>query len=71
MGCMKLDEYMKLKSVSDDDFASAIGKDRTSVSRYRNEKVTPPLDVIAKIDAETRGAVSFRDFLADANGEAA
>lgn len=61
---MKLQEYMKLKKMSDEDMAALIGKDRTLVSKYRRGKVSPPIEVIAVIEAKTDRAVSFQDFLA-------
>lgn len=67
---MKLAQYMKLKSVSDEEMAALLGKERTVVGRYRSGKVTPPLDVIAKIESLTDRAVSYEDFL-PADGAAA
>lgn len=60
---MKLDAYMTMSKISDDEFAEKIGKHRTIVSRYRRGEVIPPLEVIAVIDDVTSHAVSFRDFL--------
>lgn len=60
---MKLSEYLNLKNMTDSQFSEAIGKDRSVVTKYRLGNVTPPIDVIAAIDKETNGAVSFRDFL--------
>ena len=61
---MKLDEFMRLKEMSDEAMASILAKDRTIVGKYRRGLVTPPLEVIAEIEKATSGAVSFRDFLA-------
>ena len=60
---MKLADYMSLKGMDDAELAEILGKDSTSVFRYRRGTVTPPLDVIALIERVTDNAVSFRDFL--------
>ena len=67
---MKLDDFMRLKGISDDGMGKILSKDRTIVSKYRRGSVMPPLSVIALIEKETDGAVSFRDFL-PREGEAA
>lgn len=69
IGLMKLQEYMKLKGLNDEEMAALIGKERTLVSKYRRGKVEPPLEVIAAIEEATERAVSFQDFLT--SGEAA
>ena len=61
---MKLQEYMELKNLTDEQMAEIIGKERTLVSKYRRGKVSPPLEVIAVIEAKTDRAVSYQDFLA-------
>ena len=61
---MTLEQYMEKKGIKDAEFAERIGKDRSLVSRYRRGEVIPSLDVIARIEAATAKAVSFRDFLA-------
>jgi len=63
IGGMKLSDYLAMAKISDEQFASVLKKDRTLVGRYRRGEVTPPLDVIAQIEAATDSAVSFRDFL--------
>lgn len=63
IAAMKLQEYMNLKNISDEEMAEMIGKERTLVSKYRRGKVAPPLEVIAVIEAKTNRAVSFQDFL--------
>lgn len=60
---MKLAEYLRLKGMSDTDFAERIGKDRSLVTRYKSGGVTPSLGVIVRIEAETEGAVTASDFL--------
>lgn len=60
---MKLGKYMEKNGIKDAEFAEQIGKDRSLVSRYRRGEVIPSLDVIARIEAATSKAVSFRDFV--------
>lgn len=60
---MKLSEYMSLKGISDDEMATKLSKDPTTIFRYRRGNVAPPLAVIAEIERITDNAVSFRDFL--------
>lgn len=62
---MKLDAYMNMQRLTDEDMAQKIGKERSLVSRYRRGEVVPPLEIIAKIERVTDHAVSFRDFLKD------
>lgn len=60
---MKLQTYMEKRGVSDAELGQKIGKDRSLVSKYRRGKVQPSLDVIARIEAATSKAVTFRDFV--------
>ena len=60
---MKLQAYMKMAGLTDQQMAYKIEKNRANVARYRSGKQIPPLDVIARIRDVTDGAVSFDDFL--------
>lgn len=60
---MKLARYMELNGVKDHHLAEIIGRSRETVTKYRLGKVQPPLEVIAAIEAATKGRVSFDDFL--------
>jgi len=68
---MKLKEYLSMKDMTDAQFSELLGKERSVVTKYRLGKVMPPLEVIAEIERATKGAVSFRDFLAPSSGVAA
>lgn len=68
---MRLHQFMQMAGLTDEQMAEKIGKDRTLVSRYRRGDVTPPLDVIAKIEDATSRAVTFRDFLPEGSESAA
>lgn len=61
---MKLKDYLASEKMTDAQFSDLLGKERSVVTKYRRGTVTPPLDVIAKIEKATNGAVSFQDFLA-------
>lgn len=63
---MKLSEYMALKRMTDDGLADLLGRDRTTIARYRRGDVIPPLTIIARIEEATGRAVSFRDFIPEA-----
>jgi 3,4-dihydroxy 2-butanone 4-phosphate synthase/GTP cyclohydrolase II len=59
---MKLSEYLSLAKVKDADFALAIGKDRSTVSRLRRTNQCPSRETIEAIARETKGAVTANDF---------
>lgn len=60
---MKLHDYLTDQKITDEAFSQKIGKARSLVQKYRAGVVTPPLAVIARIEKETGGQVSFKDFL--------
>lgn len=62
---MKLQTYLTKHGIADPEFAKKIGKDRSLVSKYRRGKAKPSIDVIAKIEAATSRAVTFRDFVGE------
>jgi len=61
---MQLSEWLQKHGVSQDEFADRIKCDRTSVTRYVNGRRMPRREVLARIVAETSGAVTANDFLA-------
>lgn len=64
--------YMDKQGIGDSDFAELIGKDRTLVNRLRRGGVKPTLEVAARIEAETAGAVPMQAWIeADAARAAA
>lgn len=63
--CMKLDQYLSTAKISDEAFGQLVGLSQSQVNRIKNGKSKPSLDMVAKIDAASRGAVSFLDFVTD------
>jgi transcriptional regulator with XRE-family HTH domain len=66
-----LSAYMKRERVTDAAFASAIGKDRSLVTKLRNGSVRPTIDVAAAIERETRGSVPMQAWVASSEPVAA
>lgn len=54
---------MDRNKVTDADFASLIGKDRTLVNRLRRGIVRPTLEVAAEIEAKTKGEVAMQAWI--------
>jgi transcriptional regulator with XRE-family HTH domain len=59
---MHLANYMARQDLSDEAVATAIGRSRVSVSRYRRKLVRPDWDTIEAIRAFTKGAVTEADW---------
>ncbi|MDB5612114.1 MAG: family transcriptional regulator [Bradyrhizobium sp.] len=59
---MHLSDYMTEKKLTDDDVATAIGRVRVSVSRYRRRLVRPDWEAIDAIETFTGGAVGPSDW---------
>ena len=59
---MKLSAYLEAKSITDADFAAIVGCDRSTVSRWRNEKTLPAPDQIVAIQRATNGRVKVNDW---------
>lgn len=60
---MHLSDYMAEQGLSDDDVATAIGRHRVSVSRYRRKLDLPSWEVVQKIKDFSGGRVSADDWL--------
>jgi transcriptional regulator with XRE-family HTH domain len=60
---MKLEAYMRLANLKDDDLAAKLGVNRSMVSRWRRGKAKPDWDNLPKIEAATNGAVTAVDFI--------
>ena len=52
-----LDTYMAERSIKDADFAALIERDRSLVQKLRSGRARPSLDLAARIEAVTQGAV--------------
>ena len=61
---------MEAAGIKDADFAVAIGRDRSIVSKIRRGVNRPTLDLAAVIEAETKGAVPMQAWIADAQAAA-
>lgn len=71
---MKLGDYLRTSEISDVDFAGLVGRDRSSVTKWRLGKMRPDWEALGKIREVTDGAVTPTDFLdaaADISAEAA
>ena len=60
---MHLSEYMADNGLTDAQVASAIGRSRSIVTRYRNRKLRPDWDAVIRIKEFTEGAVSPNDWV--------
>lgn len=63
---MKLASYMELTGISDAELAAQVGRERSTVTRWRLEKTRPDWDALAALEKATQGAVTFRDFAKEA-----
>lgn len=59
---MHLSDYMATHSLTDDQVATAIGRNRATVSRIRRRKVRPDWETINEIAKFTGEAVTANDF---------
>ncbi|WP_242095441.1 hypothetical protein [Sphingomonas sp. CROZ-RG-20F-R02-07] len=59
-----LDTYMKERNVGDADMAALIARDRSVVSKIRRGLMRPTLDVAARIETVTDGAVPMQAWAA-------
>ena len=59
---MKLETYLKSKSITRTDFAGLIGTTQASVSRYVSGERRPSIEMIDKIEKATKGKVKMRDW---------
>ena len=60
---MHLSDYMTRRGLSDEQVASAIGKTRVSVSRYRRNLIRPSWRAIERIKEFTENQVTAEDWL--------
>lgn len=68
---MKLSEYLESRGLTDAAFAALVGRDRTSVTRWRNGTTRPDLDALLAVYVATGGLVTPNDFLIPANMDSA
>lgn len=60
---MMLNAYLAANNLTDADFANQIGRDRTTVSRWRRGTTQPDWDGLEAVSKATSGLVSPNDFL--------
>ena len=64
---MHLSDYMAERGLSDEAVGAAIGRTRTSISRYRRRLVRPDWDAIEAIRVFTKNNVTAEDWRAQAS----
>jgi transcriptional regulator with XRE-family HTH domain len=62
---MTLNEYLRLEGLSDAQFAMQLGRDRTTVSRWRRGLTRPEWADMQAIAKSTNGFVNPNDFLTE------
>jgi DNA-binding XRE family transcriptional regulator len=60
---MKLEQYMKIRNLTDGAFAAQVGVTTTTVLRWRRGDTCPDWDIIPAIIAATDGVVTANDFV--------
>jgi len=60
---MKLDDYLRSKRVTNDDFAVVLGYDRSTVSRLRRRLLEPSAEMARRIYRATDGLVTPNDLI--------
>lgn len=58
-----LDTYMAAHKLNDSDFASLIERDRSLVNKLRSGRAKPSLELAARIEAATAGAVPMSSWV--------
>lgn len=59
---MKIETYLKSKSMTHAEFAEVIGTSQPTVTRYVNGDRRPSIEMIDKIEKITKGKVKMRDW---------
>jgi transcriptional regulator with XRE-family HTH domain len=67
---MKLGEWLTAKRMSHEEFASRIGSDRSTVTRYVSGERMPRREMMGRILAETGGDVTANDFMTERDASA-
>lgn len=65
---MKLSTYMQMANIKDAQLAEKVGRERSTVTRWRRGETKPDFDAMMALEKVTEGAVTYRDF---ANAETA
>ena len=65
---MKLDDYLTQRKITNTQFASTIGAERSHLSRVRRGVLAPTLDMMVRIAKATDRQVMPNDFLVSGEG---
>jgi transcriptional regulator with XRE-family HTH domain len=65
---MQLNAYLKLKGISEKQFAQAVGCSEAGVKKWVRRERIPRPDAMREIMRVTDGAVTAADFFAPSNG---
>ena len=60
---MKLQDWMDLRKVGDEQLAARVNVSRASISRVRRGKMNPSMELARRIYAETGGQVEPNDLI--------
>lgn len=60
---MRLQTYLRLRHLTDAKFAAMVGRDRSTVTKWRNGKIWPDWSAMRLIFEATAGAVTPNDFM--------
>lgn len=59
---MQLSDFMAERGLTDNALAAEVGRDRTSVMRWRTRKTKPDFDALVAIERLSNGMVTASDF---------
>lgn len=62
---MKLSAYISKKKMTNAEFGTLVGLSQSQVSRIRRGVSRPSWEAMGRIEKETGGKVTFKDFAAD------
>lgn len=60
---MTLQEFLEKNEMTEAEFAQLIGKNQTTVGRYKRLEHLPNVEMILKIEEVTNGKVKFKDWV--------
>ncbi len=63
---MTLAEYMKTAGETDATIADKVGRDRSSVTRWRLGRTKPDFDALVALERASKGLITARDFVEQA-----
>lgn len=66
---MKLKEYLIKNNLTELNFAEILGCKQPTISRYVNDKRFPKQTMMKKIEDQTDGLVTYRDFIGAVYGK--